>query len=804
MFTLCKHNNISFDHHSKYTNEILGGTLHLNNIISFQHNEYIKNQLRGRSIMFLSQLVSLDHRSLLPWHTITSKTFSLIPRRAIPKWFLDLERKILVNSNDPFRVILPCFIQHLNLLSPSSSNTSNNFNAHSISFPDLYDRHKNFVSFWDTNINSFSFGRIITRDSSLQQFSIEHWIVNNISLNINAPSFIPCGGCSFNNPSTLSNYNILCANYLPSNLPIIINTKRISSCERSIDIPLYELHELVKHHFLFFNNLISYIPPSIPYIPDFSSDFISTLIDNSSIKNELFNLQRQLSSSRVLEFYTDGSLINPSSSLCSMSCGFIQTSSLAPHIQFSTKITNWPSAFRAELAAVVLAIFVSPPSSIITIFTDCASLIQHFNYLRSLSPFSYRNIFKQQSSPLFWSILFNLLSDNNISLSFQKVQAHSSDRFNNMIDALIKDQHVSTSSITFLPHNLPIHSIIPKWNNILIDTHLRKFLTQISNCKNFESFINLHRNSKYRSHISEINWDATFQYFDSDSESKLITTFISSYRKSHKIKILIEELPTIEHMKKACPILFANWFCPLLTHSSRLSLSSFTLISLNRLKKQVYIDPSLPGAIGISLSHYKKHMSRNNSSLELLKCLANHNQSPDYFLGYDHESLDTELDLLSYNDYLQQLYLHRKDLSLFYTRKKIQAKSSVDLRKFLDNILWPDSPPPSKISWNDIKSHYHSLDPTFQPFQPVIDQPKSKAKSKVVDKIPDLQSQIAAANINSLDENEFEDFFYDDFDDDNDDIDSVLNKRASTSIINISTSSPSSYNGDSISPPYVP
>ncbi|RIA85706.1 hypothetical protein C1645_830388, partial [Glomus cerebriforme] len=200
------------------------------------------------------------------------------------------------------------------------------------------------------------------------------------------------------------------------------------------------------------------------------------------------------------------------------------------------------------------------------------------------------------------------------------------------------------------------------------------------------------------------------------------------------------------------------------TINSRLSLASFTPISLSRLKKQVYIDPSLPGAIGISLSQYKRHMSRNVSSLELLKRLANHNHSPDYFLGYAHEGLDTELDISSYNEYLQQLYLRscappplqsmdfkreylradlnnfilstdgqtqyplppsninnldRSDLCLFYTRKRIQAKSFIELRKFLDQILWPDNPNPTqKISWNDIKSHYHSLDPTFQPFQP--------------------------------------------------------------------------------------
>ncbi|RIA90628.1 hypothetical protein C1645_823074 [Glomus cerebriforme] len=125
----------------------------------------------------------------------------------------------------------------------------------------------------------------------------------------------------------------------------------------------------------------------------------------------------------------DGSLINSSFSNCSITC---------------------------ELAAVVLAIFVSPPLSTFTIFTDCASIDQHFQYLNNLSPFSYRNIFKQQSLPLLWSILMHLLSENNISLTFKKV----------------KDTHSSSITLSFLPQNLPVHSIVPKWNNIVIDSHL--------------------------------------------------------------------------------------------------------------------------------------------------------------------------------------------------------------------------------------------------------------------------------------------------------------------------------------------
>ncbi|RIA80290.1 hypothetical protein C1645_838957 [Glomus cerebriforme] len=232
------------------------------------------------------------------------------------------------------------------------------------------------------------------------------------------------------------------------------------------------------------------------------------------------------------------------------------------------------------------------------------------------------------------------------------------------------------------------------------------------------------------------------------------------------------------------------------TNRSRLSAASFIPISPTRLKKQVYLDPTLPGAIGINLSKYKKHVSRNISSLELLKRLANHNHSPDYFLGYDHESLDIELDLNSYNDYLQNLYLRsinpsaqqcetlhsalirsglgfnnrqqqqfspsmlaqleRKDQSLFYTRKKIQAKSSPDLQKLLCQILQPINPSTPNISWNDIKDNYNSLDSSLQSLSLPVQQQQS-TNNNVQDWFSDLLHEVALANINLNDENEFKD-----------------------------------------------
>ncbi|RIA83771.1 hypothetical protein C1645_833288 [Glomus cerebriforme] len=111
-----------------------------------------------------------------------------------------------------------------------------------------------------------------------------------------------------------------------------------------------------------------------------------------------------------------------------------------------------------------------------------------------------------------------IISSNDLSLSFVKVKSHSSNTLNNTIDNLIKQHHASSDVISFSYQNLSLSQIIPKWNNIIIDSHL--------------------------------HWDATFKYFDSDADSKLTTNFRSSYQKSHKIKILIEELPTVEHIKK--------------------------------------------------------------------------------------------------------------------------------------------------------------------------------------------------------------------------------------------------------------
>jgi hypothetical protein len=80
------------------------------------------------------------------------------------------------------------------------------------------------------------------------------------------------------------------------------------------------------------------------------------------------------------------------------------------------------------------------------------------------------------------------------------------------------------------------------------------------NVKETEKFLNLNRNEKYR--ITKINWEITFnlvkgtrKFFETDYQD-------NKFRR-RKIQLMIEEIPTIEQVKKSLYSLYKNRKCPL-------------------------------------------------------------------------------------------------------------------------------------------------------------------------------------------------------------------------------------------------
>jgi ribonuclease HI len=243
-----------------------------------------------------------------------------------------------------------------------------------------------------------------------------------------------------------------------------------------------------------------------------------------------------------------------------MTFGFTQTDHHSEQRSFFASIENWPSSTRAELAAILSALLVVPMTCQVTIITDCLSVIEHYNEFSSLPNISPRYIFKEANNIL-WICLREIISLMNLKVSFHKIKAHSGNYSHDQVDSMVKSAHhdnnLLTLSLNF--HSFDTISALPRWQGLPIECHLRHFISNLSRNTGFESWLSLYRNFKY--HEVPIDWEATFFALSSD-ESSAETSFTASSKKKSKLKFLIEEIPTVEHIKKRRPDLYNDWMCP--------------------------------------------------------------------------------------------------------------------------------------------------------------------------------------------------------------------------------------------------
>jgi Leucine-rich repeat (LRR) protein len=167
--------------------------------------------------------------------------------------------------------------------------------------------------------------------------------------------------------------------------------------------------------------------------------------------------------------------------------------------------------------------------------------------MKNSLPLTPKEFFKLNSNNFLWNLLLNIIDENFLNVQFIKVKAHSNNILNNEVDSSANAAHNST---TYFNVDNFVHAqlqYLPCWHGIPIENHLRHFITNISRNIGFESFLNLSRNQKYRT--LHINWSLTFQHLDDDADHQS-TSFTFSRKKAHRIKLLTEELPTIEQLKK--------------------------------------------------------------------------------------------------------------------------------------------------------------------------------------------------------------------------------------------------------------
>src|SRR2546421_357032 len=122
----------------------------------------------------------------------------------------------------------------------------------------------------------------------------------------------------------------------------------------------------------------SSIQPVIPttITDDYSTDFLTV---NSNLTTTITSISYVLHTYSLLPFYTDGSLVNTTSSEARMGAAFILTEPIDLNLQFAVSTTTWPSAYKVELLAVLLSLFVAPNNCRVELYSDCESIIKHFD-----------------------------------------------------------------------------------------------------------------------------------------------------------------------------------------------------------------------------------------------------------------------------------------------------------------------------------------------------------------------------------------------------------------------------------------
>ncbi|CAB4488155.1 unnamed protein product [Rhizophagus irregularis] len=488
-------------------------------------------RLRCLQLYYLSQFITPQGTHMITWNVYLSHLSSRKGHRVLPhKWFNDIHQNVTVPN--------------------SNSLLLDQFSSEAIpSGVDLLSK---------------------------QQYSckIVHWISDCVTRPNDVITLTPCPGCSKHVPVTHTKSNPtdvtpLCI--IPKLSPLrslILPTtqERIRHDTTTITSPFTwaDLDETVRSYY-----------DRLDTQPNFSQVEVVTLPTPSLFPSLGSAASLAFAASPLATppdnhycFYTDGSLINLGTSEVSMGWSWVQVLDGAGFFQSIAAyahgiIHNWPSFTRAEIAAIHAALTVTPPFSTVTIHTDSQSAIDG---LRLCATFSYSNsrLYYKTTNFELWAIIERLIFSKSLSVTAIKVKGYSGNFYNDYADSLANSAH--TSSSTFLLSDLDQvspHDFLLKYDDILCESNPRRLFKQYSQMLWMHRLMRLSRfnftiDLSFTSDFV-IDWDLT--WFSLNSEPQHDASFTRAHASSHrtfKFKLFLEDLPTLEHLKRIHPDLYID------------------------------------------------------------------------------------------------------------------------------------------------------------------------------------------------------------------------------------------------------
>jgi ribonuclease HI len=225
-------------------------------------------------------------------------------------------------------------------------------------------------------------------------------------------------------------------------------------------------------------------------------------------------------------------------------------------VHFSGTTINYPSSTRAELTAILTAIATCPPTMTIDLFTDSAAAIMSIQ-----SKKKHRE--KQGNNQKITQKIIDLITDKHLSITWNKVKAHSNNPHNDEVDHLAKqqsNQSTDTSrNITINTTNERYPSITTFLGNHLIECPNRKIAKLACQAKWSYKWKQLNRNQSID--FSNIDWQKSMSSLHPTPITDNTTNSEDHRNRSFNLRLKYQELPTKEKLYNRKPQIYKDPLC---------------------------------------------------------------------------------------------------------------------------------------------------------------------------------------------------------------------------------------------------
>ncbi|RHZ58961.1 hypothetical protein Glove_366g6 [Diversispora epigaea] len=327
--------------------------------------------------------------------------------------------------------------------------------------------------------------KILNKD----EFTIQHHTKEVSSQSLGNSVLEKCTGCALGDMSLVTNFK--------NQDVCLIKTSMAKSVSINVVRSVVSLRSTPDHDSLPVGSIRSIDLPTV-YISNNVRDRTTMFAKfqnfwtQENIQTKLDDIRLKLSSGMSIRIYTDGSLIkndNNNSHVTTMGCGWCALDENDTEFNFSGKVENFASSTRAELMAILTAVYATPKRSRLCIFTDSQAAIDAIANAAANPRKAHRKLKN-------WTIvkaIEEIAKVQNLTLRLEKIKAHSGVIHNEMADKLAREGCLKLVCFPDL-QSLTSVNAVSCWNTETIEEPLKHFTKKLCKAKHSIKWRLLNRN----------------------------------------------------------------------------------------------------------------------------------------------------------------------------------------------------------------------------------------------------------------------------------------------------------------------